>query len=161
MDAITMLENQHQEVKALFEKIGKAKGEAKQPIFDQIADALAVHAAIEEKHFYPASKAARTEDLLREAVEEHLGVKRLLADLLELEPSDAQFDAKVQVLQEQVEHHVKEEEGELFPQARKVLSKDELEDLAVVMEDMAAELKSGGAPRMSVPGETASAAPIE
>jgi len=63
--------------------------------FEQIADDLAVHAAIEEKHFYPATKSARTEDLLQEAVEEHLSVKRIIADLLEMDPAEAQFDAKI------------------------------------------------------------------
>src|SRR6267142_2435868 len=137
MDAIELLKSQHREVEALFKKIEKAEGEEKQEIFEQIADALAVHAAIEEKHFYPASRSARTEDLLQEAVEEHLSVKRIIADLLEMDPAEAQFDAKIKVLQEQVEHHVEEEEKDLFPKARKVLSEDELDDLGVVMEDMA------------------------
>ncbi|HZX94017.1 MAG TPA: hemerythrin domain-containing protein [Myxococcales bacterium] len=161
MDAIELLKTQHQEVKTLFKKIEKADEGEKEDLFDQIADALAVHAAIEEKHFYPATRNARTEELLQEAVEEHLSVKRLIADLLELSPSDPQFDAKISVLQEQVEHHVGEEEGDLFPKVKKILAADELEDLGVVMEDMADELKAGGAPREQVPAETGSAAPLE
>ena len=160
MNAIELLETQHQEVKALFKKCEKASGEAKRQLFEKIADELAVHAAIEEKHFYPATKSARTEDLLQEAVEEHLSVKRIIADLLEIDPSEAQFDAKIQVLHEQVEHHVKEEQDELFPKVKKLLSAEELEDLGMVMEDAAEELKSGGAPRESVPAETDEAAPI-
>ncbi|HEY4731397.1 MAG TPA: hemerythrin domain-containing protein, partial [Myxococcales bacterium] len=74
---------------------------------------------------------------------------------------DPQFDAKVTVLQEQIEHHVEEEEKELFPKVRKMLGKEELEDLGVVMEDMAEELKASGSPRESVPAETGSAAPLE
>src|SRR5205814_6742902 len=116
-------------------------GEAKRELFEKIADDLAVHATIEEKHFYPATKAARTQELLEEAVEEHLSVKRIIADLLEMDPAEGQFDAKIAVLKEQVEHHVEEEEGELFPKVQKLLSEDELEDLGVVMEDMAEELK--------------------
>jgi len=161
VDAIELLKTQHQEVKTLFKKIEKADEGEKEDLFDQIADALAVHAAIEEKHFYPATRNARTEELLQEAVEEHLSVKRLIADLLELSPSDPQFDAKISVLQEQVEHHVGEEEGDLFPKVKKILAADELEDLGVVMEDMADELKAGGAPREQVPAETGSAAPLE
>jgi hemerythrin superfamily protein len=120
-----------------------------------------VHAAIEEKHFYPATKNARTEELLQEAVEEHLSAKRLIADMMEMSSDDPQFDAKLSVLEEQIEHHVEEEEKELFPKVRKMLAKEELEDLGIVMEDMAEELKASGAPRESVPAETGSAAPLE
>jgi hemerythrin superfamily protein len=161
VDAIALLKTQHQDVKGLFKKIEKAEGDEKQDLFEQLADALAVHAAIEEKEFYPATKNARTEELLQEAVEEHLSAKRLIADLLEMSSDDPQFDAKVSVLQEQIEHHVKEEENELFPKVRKMLKTEELEDLGVVMEDLAEELKASGAPRESVPTETGSAAPLE
>ena len=142
-------------------RIEKAEEDEKQDLFEQLADALAVHAAIEEKHFYPATKNARTEELLQEAVEEHLSAKRLIADLMEMSPEDPQFDAKVAVLEEQIEHHVEEEEKELFPKVRKMIGKEELEDLGMVMEDMAEELKASGAPRGSVPAETGSAAPLE
>jgi hemerythrin superfamily protein len=161
VNAIELLKTQHGEVKTLFKKIEKAEDDEKLDLFEQLADDLAVHATIEEKHFYPATKNARTEELLQEAVEEHLSVKRLIADLLEMSPDDAQFDAKVAVLKEQVEHHVEEEENELFPKVQKMLKAEELEDLGVIMEDMAEELKSGGAPRQQVPAETGSAAPLE
>jgi hemerythrin superfamily protein len=161
VNAIDLLKQQHREAKELFEKIEKAGPDEKERLFDQLADALAVHAAIEEQHFYPATKDSRTEELLQEAVEEHLSVKRIIADLLEMEPDDAQFDAKITVLREQVEHHVEEEETELFPKVRKIHSKDELEDLGVLMEQTVKELKEQGAPRMEVPKETGAAAPID
>jgi len=161
VNAIDLLKQQHREVERLFKKIEKAGPEEKEKLFDELADALAVHAAIEEQHFYPATKDARTEELLEEAVEEHLSVKRIIADLLEMEPDDAQFDAKITVLREQVEHHVEEEENELFPEVRKIHSKDQLEDLGVLMEQTAQELKEQGAPRMEVPKETGAAAPID
>jgi len=161
VDAIELLKMQHEEAKKLFTEIEAAEDEKKEELFEQLADALAVHATIEEKHFYPATKNARTEELLQEAVEEHLGIKRLIADLLEMSPEDAQFDAKVKVLKEQVEHHVEEEEGELFPKVRKMFREDELDDLAVVMQDMADDLKAAGAPREAVPAETGSAAPLD
>ncbi len=161
MDALTLLKNQHEEAKSLFRKIEKADEEEMQELFDQLADALAVHATIEEKEFYPATKNARTEELLQEAVEEHLGAKRIIADLLQMSPSDAQFEAKVKVLREMVEHHIEEEESELFPKVKKMLSADELEDLGVLMEDMAEDLKAEGAPREQVPAETGAAAPLE
>ena len=161
MNAIDLLKQQHREVEKLFKKIEKAGPDEKEKLFDGLADALAVHAAIEEQHFYPATKDARTEELLEEAVEEHLSVKRIIADLLEMEPDDAQFDAKIKVLQEQVEHHVEEEEEQLFPEVQKLHSKDELEDLGMLMEQTAEELKEQGAPRMEVPKETGAAAPID
>ena len=161
MNAIDLLEKQHREVEQLFKKFEKAEAEEeKQSLFEEIGDKLAIHAGIEEKHFYPATRTARTEDELREAVEEHLSVKRIIADLLEMEPSNPQFEPKVLVLKEQVEHHVEEEEEELFPKVKKMLSRDELDDLGTVMEDLAQELEAG-APRESVPAETGSAAPLE
>jgi hemerythrin superfamily protein len=160
VNAIDLLKQQHDQVEELFKKIENAKS-GKEELFDQIADALAVHSAIEEQHFYPATKDTRTEELLQEAVEEHLAVKRIIADLLEMEPDDPQFEAKIKVLKEQVEHHVEEEEKELFPKVRKMHSKEELEDLGVLMEDTAQELKQRGAPRMQVPKETGTAAPID
>ena len=161
MDAIELLMIQHEEAKALFKKIERAEDDEKQDLFERVADALAVHATIEEKQFYPATRNARTEEMLQEAVEEHLTTKRLIADLLEMTPDDPQFDAKIAVLKEQVEHHIEEEEEELFPKVRRMFKADELEDLGVAMEDMAEDLKAEGAPRESVPAETGSAAPLE
>ncbi|HUJ26657.1 MAG TPA: hemerythrin domain-containing protein [Myxococcales bacterium] len=159
MDAITLLKQQHDEVEEAFEKFEGARGR-KRSIFEKIADDLAVHAAIEEKHFYPASKSRETEPLLRESVEEHLSVKRLIADAMACEPGDPQFDAKVAVLKEQVLEHAREEEKELFPKVKKLLSRDELAQLGETMEEMAEELKSGGSPRNQVPSETGAPAPI-
>ena len=161
MNAIDLLKKQHVEARKLFKEIEKAGLEEKEQLFDDLADALAVHAAIEEQHFYPATKDARTEELLQEAVEEHLSAKRIIADLLEMEPEDPQFDAKIKVLQEQIEHHVEEEETELFPKVQKLHSKEEMEDLGILMEQTAQELKEQGAPRMEVPKETGAAAPLE
>jgi hemerythrin superfamily protein len=159
MNAIDLLESQHREVEKLFSKIEKSKSEdAKGKLFEEIADKLAVHAAIEEHHFYPAVKANRTEDILLESLEEHLGIKRILADLLEIEPSDETFDAKVKVLKEQVSHHVEEEESELFPKVKKLLSKEQLEAIGQEMSAEQAELEDGGEPRLAIPGEATHAA---
>jgi hemerythrin superfamily protein len=157
MDAIEMLEKQHREVEELFEKFegaGENARKTKEKLCREISDHLAIHAEIEEKLFYPESKTDETEDLLREAVEEHLGVKRILADLLETEVTDEQFDAKMKVLKEQVEHHVEEEEEELFPKVKKALSEDELEDLGARMEELAEELMSQGSPSQDIPSQT-------
>ena len=159
MDAIKMLKKQHREVEALFKDFEKAKSAGpRRKIFDKIADALAIHATIEERHFYPAAMKKQTQSMLLEAVEEHLEVKRLIADLLDLDASDPIFMAKATVLKENVQHHVEEEEDDLFPKVQKVLDDDELEALAATMQETAQELQAEGEPRMSVPSETREAA---
>ena len=87
-------------------------------------------------------------------------MKRLLVDIIEGEVEDEQFDARIEVLKEQVEHHVEEEEKELFPKVRKALSKDELEDLGTRMQTMAEELEAQGEPSKIIPGETDSPAQL-
>ncbi len=161
MNAIELLMEQHKEVDALIAKLEKAEdSDTKQELFDELADKVAAHATIEEKLFYPAVNAKRTEELLAESVEEHLAIKRVIADLLEMDPDDAQFDAKISVMKEQLEHHAHdEEEGELFPKVRKALDKDTLEALGGEMLAMFETLMEGE-PRLSVPSETDAAAPI-
>jgi len=161
MNAIDLLKSQHREVEKLFSKYEGARGEAaKQRLFETIADKLAVHAAIEEHHFYPAVRAKRTEDILLESLEEHLAIKRVLADLLELEAGEDTFDAKVKVLQEQVEHHVEEEETDLFPKVAKLLDKETLDALAQEMTAEQLALEADGEPRNKVPDETEVAATL-
>ena len=157
MNAIDLLEQQHREVEELFEEFedaGEGALKTKGRLCKEISDALAVHAEIEEKLFYPESKQENTEEILRESVEGHLAMKRIVADLIESEPSDQQFDAKMKVLKEQVEHHVEEEEKDLFPKVRKDLSKEELEDLGDRMRSLADELEAAGEPSKNVPGQT-------
>jgi len=134
VDAIGILKRQHRELVRLFERTDR--GEDARELFDQIADALLVHAGIEEKLFYPATRSARSEDQLREAMEEHLALKRAVADLLE--PSDPHFEVKLAALREQVANHVALQERELFPAVARLLSADELEELGMEMEDLAA-----------------------
>jgi len=154
MNAIDLLKSQHHEVSKLFSQIEKAPTEEKTELFEEIADKLAVHAAIEEHHFYPAVKAKRTEDILLESLEEHLGIKRVIADLLEVDAEDETFDAKVKVLKEQVEHHVEEEESDLFPKVKKLFDKEQLEAIGQEMSAEQAELEEKGDPRQAVPAET-------
>src|SRR3954467_10759351 len=156
MDAIEMLTQQHREVEELFEQIESAKQpDQKWATFETVADKLAVHATIEETHFYPTVKERRTEDILLESLEEHLAVKRILADILALGGAeDETFEAKVKLLKETVEHHVEEEEGDLFPKVKKLLDAESLEALAQEMTATQEELLEKGAPREAVPGET-------
>jgi hemerythrin superfamily protein len=161
MDAIEMLISQHKEVDDLFAQIEAATSDDKKSrLFVELADKLAVHATIEEKHFYPAVKAKRTEDILLESLEEHLGIKRVLADLLATETTDDTFDAKIKVLKEQVEHHVEEEQTDLFPKVKKLLDSETLMAIAQEMTATQEELIEEGEPRNAVPGETARPAEI-
>jgi hemerythrin superfamily protein len=135
-DAIALLEEGHHTVSKLFKQFKTASNAddnaKKSSIVDEIIAALEVHATIEEEIFYPAVKRVRAErakDEVREAFEEHKQIKTLLAALGDSKPGDETFDAKVKVLQEDVEHHVKEEEGEMFPDAKKFLGKERLEAL--------------------------------
>jgi hemerythrin superfamily protein len=145
MNAIAMLEQQHKKVTALFEQYERAETTArKKALFEEIADDLAVHTTIEEKVFYPAVYASDTQEVLGEGVEEHLSVKRLIVDLMELSPGDEAFDAKMSVMKEQVEHHVKEEREQLFPKVRESFDEQTLEQLGSRMQGLfTREMKAG------------------
>jgi len=161
MNAIKLLKQQHREVEALFKQFEKAKSAGpRQKAFDQIADKLAVHATIEEKHFYPSVKRQATEGILLESVEEHLAVKRVIADMLDLEVDDLTFEAKAKVLKDLVEHHVEEEEETLFPKVEKLLKADALAAIGEEMEAAMDELLENGNPRDAVPSETEHAASV-
>jgi hypothetical protein len=153
LDAIALLKQDHRTVEDLFAQFEKASGEGrKQKIAEQICLDLSVHARIEEEIFYPACEGKVEEDLLKEAYVEHDGAKLLIAQIMAGEPSDEFYDAKVTVLQEQIEHHVEEEEKRmegLFSQARKAgLDVDALgEQLAARKAELTAEYKATGIPR--------------
>lgn len=160
MDAIALLKHQHREVEALFEELeSHDESVDKVAIFKEIADSLAMHASIEEMHFYPAVREKRTEDILLESLEEHLGIKRVIADLLKTSGSEDTFSAKLKVLQEQVEHHVEEEEQDLFPKVKKIFKQDELLSLGQLMEREFTQMIGTDA-RKKVPAETKEAAAL-
>ena len=153
MNALDLLKQQHKEVASLFEKYAAEDDiEGKRQLFIQIADELSAHSAIEEKIFYPGVKTAQTESILKESVEEHFTVKKLIADLLDLEPADADFDRKMKALREDVFKHVEEEEGELFPLVQKSFSKDQLSAMGDRMERMYDELAEEE-PRKDIPSQ--------
>ena len=158
-NAVDLLEEQHREVEKLFAAFEKAEdAEDKEVIFEEIADKLAVHTKIEEQIFYPAVRAKKTEDMLMEAFVEHTSAKRLLADMLEGDPADKTFEAQMKVLKEQIEHHVEEEEEQLFPAAQKLLSDEELVGLAQEMTALQVELE-GNDPRNDIPDDLAASPP--
>lgn len=123
-DAIELLKGDHREVKKLFDGYkklvqDKAPGALKEETAEQICKALGAHAQYEEELFYPAARAAiEAQDLLDEAEVEHASAKELIAQIRGMQPDDALYDAKVTVLGEYIDHHVKEEEGEMFPKVR-------------------------------------------
>lgn len=161
MNAMDLLIQQHDDVDELIAEIQESDDEdEREALFTDLGDKLAAHAKIEETIFYPAVMRRQTEEILLESVEEHLSVKRLLADLLELDTADPQFAAKLAVMKEQLDHHARiEEEGELFPKVRELLGEDELDALGAEMAARFDELLDEE-PRLSVPDETDEAAPL-
>lgn len=119
-DAITLLKKDHAEVKTYFDEYENLESDKdKKALAGKICTALKVHMQIEEEIFYPAArKAIKDNELLDEATVEHSGAKILIAEIEAMKPSQNLYDAKVKVLGEQIEHHVKEEEDELFPEVR-------------------------------------------
>jgi hypothetical protein len=121
-DAIDILEKDHEKVKDLFDQFEDAKDlrQKKKIVADAIQE-LRIHATIEEEIFYPAlrKKSKVDKDLLNEADEEHHVAKVLIAELSQMDGSEEHFEVKFTVLAENIRHHIKEEEGDLFPQARK------------------------------------------
>jgi hemerythrin superfamily protein len=152
-DAIGLLKQDHRTVEELFEKFEKANGsERKRTLAEQICLELSVHAEIEEEIFYPACEGKVDEDLLKESYVEHDGAKVLIAEIMNGGPDDEYYDAKVKVLQEEIEHHVEEEEKRLeglFAQARKAdLDMDALgEELAARKTELTEQFKASGVPR--------------
>jgi hemerythrin superfamily protein len=138
-DAIVLLKNDHKEVERLFkqfEKLGDGAHVSKRKVVDQIIEALSVHAAIEEMHFYPAVRAAvpDADDEVLEGLEEHHVVKWTLSELQDLDPQHERFEAKVTVLMESVRHHVEEEEADMFPKVREAMGRKALQELGEAME---------------------------
>lgn len=138
-DAVDLLDADHVAVKKLFGEFKKlceagAPGEEKKELADKICMALTVHAELEEEIFYPAARdAIGDDDLLNEAEVEHASAKDLIAQILEMSPEEALFDAKVIVLGEYIDHHIEEERNEIFVKARKS---------ALDLKAMAEELKT-------------------
>ena len=143
-DAITLLTEDHEQVRSLFEQyeqLGNRAHASKQKLALKICEELTKHSTIEEEIFYPAvRKAAKSSDeLVDEAIVEHAAAKDLIAQLMQMDAGDDLFDAKVKVLGEQVMHHVEEEEGEMFPKVRN--TKLDLLELGVQMAERRQDVK--------------------
>jgi hemerythrin-like domain-containing protein len=144
-NAIDLLTADHAHVKDLFqqyEAAGRRAHQKKQGIAEEVFAELEVHTTLEEELFYPAMKRKTDQDgkdLVAEAVEEHHVVTTLMNELKGLDPTDERYDAKFKVLMDNVEHHIEEEEGEMFPEAEEVLG-DRLERLGTQMQERKQQL---------------------
>ena len=137
MDPFELLKADHRKVEQLFTELESAGGKGKLEVFVQIKTELELHTHIEEKVFYPAlEEPEETHDLTLEAYEEHDVVKKLLQQLSKARTANDEWEAQAKVLRENVEHHVEEEENELFPKAESALGEEKIEALG---EEMAAE----------------------
>jgi len=139
MNAFTLLKADHKKVAGILEKLDSTteRGvKTREELFTQLKTELEVHTRIEETIFYPAlEKADETRDITLEAFEEHRLVKQLLGELESMGKDKEEWTAKFTVLKESIEHHVEEEEGDMFPKARKVLGEEKAETLGTRMEE--------------------------
>ena len=161
LNALDLLTEQHDEVDRLFEQLeGEGDGDDRQAAFVELADKLAAHSTIEEKLFYPRVLSAQTSELLYHSVEDHLAMKRVLADLVTMDLDTDQFKAKLSVLKEEVSHHSHDvEEAQLFPLLRAAMDADELAGLGNELLVMFEQLIAAD-PRLEVPNEIGAAAPL-
>ena len=150
MDAFSLLKEDHRKVEELFKQLESATGKKKLSVFEQIKTELELHTHIEEKILYPALEEPKeTHDLTLEAYEEHDVVKRLLRELGRAKTADDEWEAKAKVLQENVEHHVEEEENELFKKAAAALGQEEIEALGEELETEKMRKQGQGASKSS------------
>ena len=161
MEATDYLTRQHRAIEqALRKALDTEDAAAKRSQFLDIADALILHIASEEQVFYPAVHDDPNEDVLLESLEEHLALKRLLADLLVLPGDDTTFQPKLHVLRELCEHHHKDEERKLFPEVRGRQDAKRLEAVGAEMDALQLRLQAGGKPRRAVRRQIDAAAPL-
>jgi hypothetical protein len=137
MDVLELLTDEHDEAKAVFKKIEKADGAAAARLWDQLKGMLSLHEELEETFMYPQLKEERkTEDIILEAYQEHHVMDVLIEEISALDPKDETWHPKVKVLQENTEHHIEEEEGELFPKVRKIWDTAKREQVGRQMQEM-------------------------
>ena len=146
MDALKLLKQDHDEVRKLFEEFDASRRStrARERLYEVLREEIELHAQVEEEIFYPALKASPSAELRRlalEAADEHRLVDALLEELLDLGPTDAEFDATMDLLRDNVLHHADEEERALFVEARKELDKDQLVRLGRALADRKGALK--------------------
>ncbi|MES2500660.1 MAG: hemerythrin domain-containing protein [Pseudomonadota bacterium] len=141
-DATALLKADHKLVAGLFKDYEATSSKSKKKqLVEQICKELSIHAQVEEEIFYPAvQKALKDHELVPEAMVEHSTLKDLIAAVKGMEPDGDMFDAKIKVMSEYVKHHVKEEEGEMFPEAKS--TNLDLVELAAKMTERKIKLSS-------------------
>ncbi len=160
-EVVALLIAQHRRLeRLLLTLVEAATPEERAELLARAGDELAVHLLAEEDIVYPRVHAGRTEDILLESLEEHLSLKRLLADLLALAPDDTTFQPKCKVLEEQARHHHKEEEEHLFPTMRVLLDGEARRAMGQAVCRHEAQLRAGSAPRERMGEQTDAAAPL-
>ena len=155
IDAISVLKQDHAKVKQLLTRLQDAEKavDRRQQLLKQVETEIKMHTRIEEEIFYPAFKeAARKADLhiYHEAVEEHHVVDMVMPELKSSDPASEQFGAKAKVMKDLIEHHAEEEETEMFPKARKVMSAEQLRDLGLRLQRRKKELQSNVLTRVAM-----------
>ena len=132
-DVTKMLEQDHREVEALFEKIKNTNGAVRAQLVSTLAADLRLHMKVEESIVYPAvaRQVDDGDDMVAEAKTEHEGARKVLADVEKLSPNEPGFDGALEMLEAGISHHVEEEEDEVFPKFRESVSAEELDDLGV------------------------------
>lgn len=153
MNAFQLLKEDHKKAKSLFQQIEPTTENAvktREELFAKLKQELEIHTQIEEEIFYPSIKReAETREITLEGFEEHHVAKMLLKELEGLEVSDERWTAKFKVLKENVEHHIEEEEEEMFQKAREVLSEEDINRLGAEMEEMKKSLKEQAKPAIA------------
>ena len=146
MNAIALLTHDHRQVEALFQQFeGEADPVRRRDVADSIMSELTVHAEVEEAQFYPAVRGATpgAEELTAESLKEHDGVKQVIAQIETMQPEDSGYVPAVQRLKQLVQHHVQEEEAELFPKVAAAMGEDRLVEIGAKIDEM----KKASAPR--------------
>jgi hemerythrin-like domain-containing protein len=147
MDALSLLKEDHQKVKKLLLELDSTteRGvKTREELFTKVKEELQVHETIEEEIFYPALKEhPKSKELVLEAYEEHNVVDMVMREIEDVPFDDERWGAKLTVMKENVEHHIEEEETEMFKQARQVFDREELTELGQRMESRKKQLMSG------------------
>jgi hemerythrin-like domain-containing protein len=146
MNALSLLEEDHKRVKKMLADLDSTteRGvKTREELFTKLKLELEIHESIEEEIFYPALKEhPKAKDIVLEAYEEHNVVDMVMAEIQDVAFDDERWGAKLTVMKENLEHHIEEEEGEMFKQARQVFEREELEELGERMESRKQELMS-------------------
>ena len=154
-DVTKMLEQDHREAEGLFAKIKESNGASRAALVTKLADALKLHMQVEEKIVYPAiaKQVDGGDDMVDEAVTEHEGARRALAEVEKLSPDEPGFDAALGTLEAGISHHVEEEEDEVFPKLRESVPSAELDELGAEVANAKSAASDSGPITIGAPSD--------